>query len=342
MQIGLKEKRMRKSVFIFLLLIFCISLRVFPQEEPFQPHGNPFATLFANFHMGITGDATDEAAFELDRGYLGYEYHFSRSLYAKINLDIGSPDDLSSYARLRRYAYFKNAFLRYSKNKFRLEFGLISLKQFAVQEKIWERRYLMKTLADEYKLGSSADLGVNFHYAFSKTMDADFTVMNGEGYSNIQTDKIFKYGIGSTLRFPENITSRIYYDFSVNEITESSLLFFSSWDFRGRWNIAGEFIGRWNHGWDKNHNIFGMSLYGKYDITGKYQAFARFDKIESNILSGETTPWHLAEDGSALVAGIQFQPVKNIKLALNYYDWYPWASNRDGEGYIFLNLEVKM
>ncbi len=333
---------MRKRVLIFLFLIFCATVQVFSQEEPFQPHGKPFATLFANFHMGITGDATDEAAFELVRGYLGYEYTFSESLYAKINLDIGSPDDLSPYARLRRYAYFKNAFLRYSRNKFRIEFGLISLKQFAVQEKIWEHRYLMKTLADEYQLGSSADLGANFHYAFNKRIDADFTVMNGEGYNNIQTDDIFKYGIGSTVRFPENFTSRIYYDFSVNEITESSLLFFSSYDFRGTWNMAGEFLCRWNDGWNEHHNIFGMSLYGKYNITGRFQLFARFDKITSNILSGETTPWHLAEDGTALIAGVQFHPVKNIKMAFNYHDWYPGAANRENKAYLFLNLEVTM
>ena len=264
--------------------------------------------------MGILGDATDEAAFELVRGYIGYEHSFSPEFYAKINLDIGSPDDLSPYSKLRRYAYFKNAFLRYSKNKFDVDFGLISLRQFKLQEKIWERRYLMKTLADEYKLGSSADLGVNFHYAFSKIIGADFTIMNGEGYNNIQADDIFKYGIGSTIKFPKNFTSRIYYDFSVNKIIESSLLFFSSYDFRGKWNIAGEFIYRWNDGWDKSHNIFGMSLYGKYNIDKKFQLFARYDKIESNIPGGQTNPWHLPEDGSALVAGLQYNPVSYTHL----------------------------
>jgi hypothetical protein len=327
---------------VFILLFLALVPRVFAQSEDFKPSGKPFATIFSNFHKGISSQSADEMAFELVRGYIGYEYTFSPRWYAKINLDIGSPDDLSPYARLRRYAYFKNAFLQYAKNKFDVEFGLITLRQFKLQETIWERRYLMKTLADEYQLGSSADLGVHFHYTFNQTIDADFTVMNGEGYNNIQTDGIFKYGIGTTLQFPTNMTSRMYYDFSVNERTESSLLFFSSYDFWGKGNVAGEFIYRWNDGWDENHNLFGMSLYGKYNITGTYQLFARFDKIESNILSGESTPWHLAEDGSALVAGIQFHPIKQIKLALNYHDWYPWAANSKGEAYIYLDLEVKM
>ena len=123
---------------------------------------------------------------------------------------------------------------------------------------------------------------------------------------------------------------------------QSTLLLFTSYDFNQKWNLAGEFIFRENNDWHENNGIFGMSLYGKYNIDEKFQFFVRYDKVESNILEGETNPWHLANDGSALVAGIQFSPVKNIKLALNYHDWYPWAANRDNEGYIYLDLLVKM
>jgi len=330
---------MKKSAITFCL--FLIGITTFSQEEKFEPSGKAFATIFANFHNGFSGEAVDEAAFELVRGYLGYEYTFSPQFYAKINLDVGSPNDLSPYSKLRRYAYFKNAYLRFSHNKLQVEFGLIGLKQFKLQEKIWERRYLMKSLADEYKLGSSADLGMNFHYEFNELIDADFTIMNGEGYNNIQTDGIFKYGVGSTVQYPRNFTSRVFYDFQYNNLMETTLLLFSSYDFNGKWNIAGEVIWRKNNGWVENHNISGYSIYGKYNLTGQYQLFARFDKIESNILEGETIPWNLANDGSALVTGLQYNPIKNIKMALNYHDWQPWAANSEGEAFVFLNLGVK-
>lgn len=330
---------MKKSAITFCL--FLIGITTFSQEEKFEPSGKAFATIFANFHNGFSGEAVDEAAFELVRGYLGYEYIFSPQFYAKINLDVGSPNDLSPYSKLRRYAYFKNAYLRFSYNKLQIEFGLIGLKQFKLQEKIWERRYLMKTLADEYKLGSSADLGMNFHYEFNEKIDADFTIMNGEGYNNIQTDGIFKYGVGSTMQFPKNFTSRVFYDFQYNDLMETTLLLFSSYNFNGKWNIAGEVIWRKNNGWVENRNISGYSIYGKYNLTDQYQLFARFDKIQSNILEGETIPWNLANDGSALVAGLQYNPIKNIKMALNYHDWQPWAANSQGEAFVFLNLGVK-
>jgi len=325
---------------LLLLFLTCTILKINAQEE-FIPNGKPFATIFANFHKGISGTAADNNAFELVRGYIGYEYNFSAEFYAKINVDIGSPNDLSPYSRLRRYAYFKNAYLRYSENNLQIEFGLISLKQFKLQEKIWERRYLMRTLADEYRLGSSADLGVNFHYTFNKNFDADFTIMNGEGYNNIQMDNIFKYGVGSTFRLPKNFTSRIFYDFSKNEIGETTLLLFTSYDHRNKWNIAGEFIIRDNDGWKENHEIYGISIYGKFNLTTEYQLFARFDRISSNVLENEENPWHLAEDGTALVAGIQFTPINNIKLALNYHDWYPMAKNVDNKALIYLDLGLK-
>lgn len=325
----------------FYLLLFFLPAFVFAQDNEFIPSGKPFATIFANYHHGITGSAKEEAAFELVRGYLGYEYNFSPEFYAKINLDVGSPNDLSPYSRARRYAYFKNAYLRYTKKNLMIDFGLIDMRQFKLQEFVWERRYLMKTLADEYQLGQSADLGVNFNYKFTDWIDADFTVSNGEGYSSIQTDDIFKYGFGPTLNWPKNITSRIFYEFTKNEITESTLTLFSSYDFRKTWNIAGEVVLRKNNEWKEDHNIFGWSVYSKYQIAKKFQLFARYDRVTSNILEGAINPWNLANDGTALVAGIQFQPISKIKMALNYHDWYPLAANMEGGGFIYLDFEIK-
>ena len=110
----------------------------------------------------------------------------------------------------------------------------------------------------------------------------------------------------------------------------------------GKWNVAGEWITRANDGWQQDKNITGYSLYTKYDMNAKYQLFARFDKIGSNILEGGTTPWHLTGDGTALVAGLQFTPVNRIRMALNYQDWNPGAASSKTSAYIYLNLEVKL
>ncbi|MFV0593614.1 MAG: porin [Draconibacterium sp.] len=331
---------MKKTLLqLFMFLLVCPA---FSQESTFQPSGSAFATIFANYHQGLTSVATDESAFELVRGYIGYEYKFSPEFYAKVNVDIGSPEDLSEYAKARRYAYFKNAFLRYTQNKLQVEFGLISLRQYKLMEKVWERRYMMKTLADEYSIGASADLGMNLNYKFTNFWDIDFTIMNGEGYNNVQTDGIFKYAIGSTILPVKNFTTRLYYDFTNNDLLQSTYHIFLSYDFNGKANIAGEALYRTNEKWKEGQDRYGYSLYAKYNLTEKYQLFARFDKMASNKLTGEETPWNLADDGTALVAGIQFEPIKKIKMALNYHDWVPYASNGETKAFIFLDLEVKL
>jgi len=331
---------MKKTLLPALLLIWV--LQGYSQNETFKPSGSPFAVIYANFHQGITDAASNESAFELVRGYIGYEYTFSPNFYAKINLDIGSPEDLSEYAKARRYAYFKNAYLRYSQNKLKVEFGLIGLKEFKLMETVWERRYMMKTLADEYSIGASADLGMNFNYSFNDRWDADFTIMNGEGYNNIQTDGIFKYAVGSTFKLPRNFTSRLYYDFTKDEILQNTWHVFTSYDFNGKANIAGEALYRTNEKWKEGQDRYGFSVYAKYNIREKYQLFARFDKMASNKQEDEDTPWNLAKDGTALVAGIQYQPIKKIKMALNYHDWVPYAANAPTKAFIYLDLEVKL
>lgn len=328
-----------KNLFVLIIVLPFFS---YSQDTSFVSSGKPFATIYANFHKGIIGAAKDESAFELVRGYLGYEYNFSPVFYAKINLDVGSPDDLSPYEKARRYAYFKNAYLRYVDKGLTIDFGLIDMRQFKQQESVWERRYLMKTLADEYQLGQSADLGMNLNYKFNNWIDVDFTVSNGEGYGSIQMDDFFKYSFGPTITLPKNFTSRVFYEFTKKDITENTLTLFTSYDYNKIWNVAGEAVLRNNDKWKENHNIFGWSVYAKYNFTKKYQLFVRYDRVTSNIIEGDINPWNLAKDGTALVTGIQFQPISKIKMALNYHDWYPLAANMESGGFIYFNIEVKL
>jgi hypothetical protein len=153
---------------------------------------------------------------------------------------------------------------------------------------------------------------------------------------------VFKYSLGSTFKIPRNFTSRVVYDIMHDVISETTWLFFTSYDFRSKWNLAGEVVYRQNDSWKTGQNILALSFYGKYNLNSKFQLFARYDKVESNMLEGETLPWHLANDGTAIVTGIQFMPEKKITMALNYHDWYPWAANMEGGGFIYLDLEVKM
>lgn len=57
----------------------------------------------------------------------------------------------------------------------------------------------MKSFQDEYKYGSSADLGFSVKYSFSPMLAMDYILVNGEGYKKVQLGKGLLYGIGITL-----------------------------------------------------------------------------------------------------------------------------------------------
>jgi len=335
---------MTRYLFPFVLFTFFLfgnSIKAQEKEE-FKPYGKAFGRIFANFHDGISEASSEEAAFDLVRAYLGYEHFLSEEFSAKINLDIGSPDDLSEFSKIRRYAYFKNAYVQYKKSGLTYQFGLISLKQFDLQELIWERRYMKKTFADEYKLGSSADLGMMAEYKFSDKFTADVTMMNGEGYSSLQSDDVFKYAAGATFTPFKSLILRGYCDYMKDEVAQITPVAFISYTYKDNFNIAGEYNYQFNNNHKEGEDLYGYSIFSKYNLSKKLQLFARYDQLSSNIPDEKTTPWQLSKDGTALIGGIQFAPIKGIKVALDYQDWYPRAANMSNKSYIFLDLEVRL
>lgn len=332
----------------YLFVLVCVALMFFPEnlfsqaKEEFKPHGRAFGRIFVNFHEGISDASSEEAAFDLVRAYLGYEHFLSEEFSAKINLDIGSPNDLSEFSKIRRYAYFKNAYVQYKKSGLTYQFGLISLKQFELQEKIWERRYMKKSFADEYKLGASADLGMMAEYKFSDLISADFTMMNGEGYSSLQSDDIFKYAVGTTFSPGKSVLVRGYVDYMKDEVAQITPVALVSYTYKSNFNIAAEYNYQFNNNHKDGQDIYGYSVFSKYNLDKKLQLFARYDQLLSNIPEGKTSPWQLNKDGSALIGGLQYSPIKGIKVALDYQDWYPRAANMPNKSYIFLDLEVSL
>lgn len=327
----------------FFPAIFAFMLSATGQETGnFEPYGKGTGVIFANFHRGISKASSDKSAFELVRAYLGYEHFLSPEFSARLTLDIGSPDDVSPFSKLRRYAYFKYAYAEYQKENLTLQFGLIGTLHFKLQEKLWERRYMRKSFADEFRIGPSADLGTSAVYNINKNWEADFAILNGEGYSRLQMDDKFKYATGLTFSHDEIFTNRVYIDYMHNEVSQVSYCWVTSYTYKKNLNLVFEYNYQQNHNLIKDRDLYGYSIYGKYNIHPQYQLFSRFDMLKSNLPVGATAPWHLPDDGSALIAGLQYTPVKGIKVALNYQDWVPRAANLPAHSYIFLDMEIRL
>ncbi|UCG27208.1 MAG: hypothetical protein JSV24_09550, partial [Bacteroidales bacterium] len=308
---------------VYLILLFQLPVHLYSQEntESFKPHGNPFATLFANFFFEMGGK--DETAFEVRRAYLGYQYYLSEHWSGVVKLDIGSPGDESPDSRLKRYAYFKNAGLEYHSDRLTWNIGIIDTKHFGLQEKYWGHRYIYKSFQDEHKFGPKADIGTSLEYSITDHLVADISLMNGEGYSRLQLDKTYKTSIGFTGFFLSYFVTRIYFDIMVKsepQATNSLFLGYKTEKIMGGF----EYSYKINDSYEKNHHAWGYSIYALYRITPKFELFGRFDKLDSKRIDFEEFGWNYNNDGSAIIAGVQYSPIENIKFAIDYQDWVPY------------------
>jgi len=329
--------KFKKSPLIFLVFLLAIVSSVNGQEKP---PGKSIIKVFGNFHKGITEDDRS-TAFEIKRVYLGYKHNIDDHFSAEVKLDIGSPEDLSEYSLIRRYAYFKTASLTYRKNNLTIWSGLFDMRMFKEQESFWGYRYIYKSFQDEYKFGSSADIGVGARYKFNRFLSADLTITNGEGYKNLQADNSYRTGAGLSLYPNENSIFRLYYDFLHNDITQSTYSAFIAYRFEN-FRIGAEYNYEQNYNLINNHDLFGYSIYGTYIFNEKWEVFGRYDKLSSSIDDSENLPWNIYKDGSAIISGIQFHPTAGVKLSLNYKDWYSFAANGPNRSFIFLNIEFKI
>lgn len=328
-------------VLLFLVLSYQSALSQEVDTTEFHASGEPVLRVFSNFNTSL-GEGADITSFEVRRAYLGYRYQIHPQYSIKVVLDIGSPLDDSPFSLLKRYAYFKTASLTYTVNKFSLNAGIVDLFNVGLQEKYWDRRYIFKSFMDEYRFSPRADIGVNMAYQFHPKFSADLMVMNGEGYDQMQNDNTYKVAAGMTTSLINRLITRVYLEYSHKKNEEVLLAFFMGYHDGRRIKGGAEANFRFSEDFRSNYDRYGYSLYGSVIVYKSYSLFARYDWVSSSIPEPLIQPWNLARDGSALIAGLEYRPIDQVKVALNYQDWYPAARNQANVRRLFLNLEFKL
>ncbi len=293
----------------------CFSLQA--QEVETEKKGKAIIQVFSNFHTGFGVDNHDRG-FELDRSYLGYEYKIGKDLSVKGVMDIGKSKSVDDYQRI---AYIKNAMVTWKTGKLKLSGGLISTTQFNYQEKAWGYRYIMKSFQDQYKFGSSADLGISAAYQLTDWLSADAIIVNGEGYKKIQIKDGLNYGLGLTLTPLKGLSARLYG--GLNESSKDGQKDTWNWAaFLGYKNdylsVGAEYNYMKNAGFAEDVNKNGFSAYASGKVSKTIELYGRFDHLSSDASDGE----------SALLLGLQMKLGKYVKLAPNFRMNMPKA---DGE-----------
>lgn len=300
-----------KTKLIMAGVLACAGIMGQAQEvKKEEPKGKAIVQVFANLYTGF-GETKNERGFDLERSYLGYEYNFGKGLKVKGVIDIGKPSIVDDYHRV---AYIKNAMVEWKTGNLTLSGGLISTTQFKFQESFWGYRYILKSYQDEYKFGSSADLGISVAYKIADWISADAIVVNGEGYKKIQVNDGLNYGLGVTLTPFKGFNVRVYG--GLNESADDSkknimnLATFVGYK-TNKFSIGAEYNHMWNASYTENNNQYGYSVYASVNLSKVVDLYARYDDLYSN------NQWNIDKDGSAAILGAQIKLGKYVKIAPN-------------------------
>ncbi len=316
------------------LVALLISSSVFSQvhSTEFKPNGKPFIKVYTNLHSKIS-DGKTLNAFEVQRAYFGYAYQMSEKFSGKVNLDVGNP----GVGNLQMTAYLKNAYFQYKSGRLTTRFGLIGSAQYKLQEDRWAGRYLYKSFMDEHKIGPSADLAAYVNYELNSIISVDATIANGEGYKTLEADSVFKYAAGITVSPIKGLDFRIFYDVMGYEDPQQSISFYTGYKAK-KFDLGAEYIRQLNHKMRAAEHLTGLSFFASY-YHKKMRFFGRFDQLSSDVVAG-FDPWNFMKDGQLLIAGIEFNPVKGIRITPNYQGWMPY--NGDPMVHIaYLSCEIK-
>jgi hypothetical protein len=206
---------------------------------------------------------------------------------------------------------------------------------------LWGKRYLFKSLQDEHKFGTSADLGFVVRYTFTDIAEFDFAYVNGKGYNKLQNDNTFKFCTGATLTYFKPFVVRIYHDVMDKNEFQSTSSVMLGYDSK-RVKVGTEYVARRNDSYRKGYHKSGYSGYVTLNMYKNIHVFGRYDYVWSEFIDKLESPWNLRSDGSSIVAGAEYIINKNIRFSLNYQDWYPYAKNLEDRSFVFCNIEVKL
>lgn len=302
---------MKKHV-ILAGLLACMGISLQAQEsKPEESKGKAIIQVFGNFNSEFDADNCNYG-FELERSYLGYEYKLENGLSMKAVMDVGKSSNVDDYHRL---AYIKNAMLSWKTGGLTLNGGLISTTQFNFQEKFWGYRYIMKSFQDQYKFGSSADLGISATYKFNDRISADAIIVNGEGYKKIQQNNGLNYGLGLTVNPITNFYVRLYGGLNTSgEVEDKDIANIAT--FAGyksdKFTMGVEYNYMQNSSFDSNADKDGYSIFASVKLSKTTELYARFDELSSK------NDWNYAADESAAIVGAQFKLGKYVKIAPNF------------------------
>jgi hypothetical protein len=266
-------------------------------------------------------------SFNVRRAYLNFRGGLSDNLSYRITSDASAAD--SGYELFLKYAFLD--WRPHHFTELRLQFGMLPTNTFQVQKRTWGLRYLYKTIFNQYRVVSSADIGIRADKIFNQNTMVSALISNGEGYKNAESDKYKQFHLLGVFGNPdllvrEGINVGGYFSYEPLSSESRSLIYHCFAGIHEKRLWAGGEIGQ-HVLTNPDVNTTYLSVYTRYQSAARSQIFFRTD-FASNSEWNEST----------IITGLQYQPLENLKIAPNII----YIINSDSENSVILRANVEL
>lgn len=351
---------MKKTVILLMLsLLFGGAFKIKASET--KVHGR----MYSFWKMDLSDSADNENDFAISRAYVTVKSKLSDYTSVRITSDIKKISGYEGYSIILKYGYFDWK-PKFAHNDLKFRFGLQPTLYIDHMNKLWGRRYLEKTISDERKLLTSADLGAALMYRLGDKGKYGYVaanVWNGTSYSHTTDNNKYKDFSGFVILKPlENnpdlkrsrIVAQYYYGIQNIAIPDS----ISASDYDRNLLSAGGMLGyreTFDLGFDINWyskgqganvddiTASGLSFFGtlyfkqlvsEQSLLNTLNVFGRVDIYDPN-----TDIDNNAE--TVFIGGIECAPVKGFKASVNLRSTSFEDDNIDSKTYLYFNTLVK-
>jgi hypothetical protein len=120
-------------------------------------------------------------AFLFRRIYLTFDRKLNEEFDVRVRFEINSAGDFTSKSKME--PFIKDAFIKWSRDKHSIFFGISSTPTWAVIEPVWGYRSVERTPLDLNKFGSSRDFGIAFKGSIDEEKKIGYHIMLANGNS---------------------------------------------------------------------------------------------------------------------------------------------------------------
>lgn len=316
-------KQIISWVWVFALCL--ISLPSFGHEQPKSEPGKISGYMFGDFYyVAANHDSAlkNQNGFWFRRIYITYDKKLGEEFAIRFRFEASSPGDFKTSDKLN--PFIKDAYLKWSRGRHNVIFGLSPSPTWERIESIWGYRSIEKTPLDLQKFGGSRDFGV----AFQGTLDPDkklnyhFMIGNGTDTKS-ETDKDKKFYLSLAAKPMKGMTVEVYGDLENKQDNKDwvTLQGFASYEqkiYRVGVQFAQQTRKQGPGKDDMKLEIF--SLFGAGQLAEKAWVFGRFDRMFDPIPGSDKIayiPFHPKAKASLIIVGADLKPIPEVHLMPN-------------------------